>query len=576
MKKSKINTHLRLFLLSSVCSILIVNNLLILKHSVPVGYEIDIYSQLPSIFWLSLIAVYFFGSLIFFTNNSLFRKIGSIHLLSNYLIIFLVPYSLGYYNYGVDDELTHLGTINNIILTGRIASQNIYPFTHIFCSICSLIENTSPQILCLLIPSFFSLLFVIGILVFSRTFLSSETTKYFFPVSLIYYLGHFHFSIVPNYTYFTLIPILLFCITKYMLQKSASISAVLTLFLLTLPFTHPFIWLFISFVIFALFLGENLFHSKSKNTNILLLLNICCFGLWFISSSLVNLLKKNYLAFAAHAIEPVAMEGTDKLSKIDLDWFSFAKFMLFYTGRYSIPILILSIFIICLLFKKYDISKFSLQRIHLLTGMLLLFGIFQMIFLINDLVSHSPDRITNLNYMVFAVIPLFSISIYYLFQHYFAKNILRSVLLTSVFFLSVYGAFYSPYIYHANIASTYNEFDGMSWIFHYKGGSPIYDLVGSTGMRYSTLISPSQSANKLGKDILWASNGSVQDHFGYDQSSSYRERNQYIVVTTRTELLYQTVYKHIGRFNTNDFIKLNNDPQITKIYDSLNIKIYNS
>jgi hypothetical protein len=206
-----------------------------------------------------------------------------------------------------------------------------------------------------------------------------------------------------------------------------------------------------------------------------------------------------------------------------------------------------------------------------------IFWAYQLFLLLNSFISHGTDRITNLNYAIFPMVPLFALSLYYITNMFFKhkSKFIASVILTIIFLSSVYGALYSPYIFHANIAGTYNEFHGMNWLFKAKSEMPIYDLSGDMGYRYSDLINNwSTTKERFGKDILWASEGKVPDHLGYDKNNFFNNSKIYIVITTKGEFLYQTLYKEVGRYDKSDFEKFRNDSCVGKIYDNKNIEIY--
>jgi len=278
--------------------------------------------------------------------------------------------------------------------------------------------------------------------------------------------------------------------------------------------------------------------------------------------------------------QPVAVEGLEKMSKIDLSNSELIKLIFIYYGRYIIPLFFITILLIYTIEKRKSFRKNELKAICVLTVMLIILGLFEAFFLFNPAISHSISRISNLNFIVFVMIPLFAISLYELILKGVQKwknIIISSIILTLVFTLSMYGVFYSPYIHHANIATTYNEVDGMMWLFTHKDEKPIYDLTGAIGYRYCDLLCGwSETQQRFGKDIMWSRCGNVQDHFGYDENKYFNETNKYIVITTEGELIYQTVYKKVGRYNASDFERFRNDPNVNKIYDSLNIEIYKS
>jgi hypothetical protein len=75
----------------------------------------------------------------------------------------------------------------------------------------------------------------------------------------------------------------------------------------------------------------------------------------------------------------------------------------------------------------------------------------------------------------------------------------------------------------------------------------------------------------------------IPDHFGYgNDNRSFAEINlktseqAYIILLTTDELLYQKVpgYMEVGRYNTQDFYRFRNDNSINKIFDDMNIEIY--
>ena len=160
-----------------------------LKKVTPTGYTIDIYSQLPPIFWYNSIIIYFIGCLLILGIEKKYNIFGIIISFLNYYQIYLVSYMLGYFSYGTSDELTHIGEYKNIISSGHISSYNIYPATHIIYSTVSLISNIKPNIVSLMLPSFFSILFIIGIYAFSKYYLYLNTNLFNKNILAIVYLS---------------------------------------------------------------------------------------------------------------------------------------------------------------------------------------------------------------------------------------------------------------------------------------------------------------------------------------------------------------------------------------------------
>ncbi|VVB89745.1 Uncharacterised protein [uncultured archaeon] len=570
-----------LTLLALISLSITTNNLIILKKYTPIGYKIDLYSQLPPTFWYGLLIVYFICCILILTEWKKFKIVGIITLFINYCLLFYIPYAFGYYVLGRDDEISHLGEINNIILTGNFDPSDIYPATHIIFSSTSMISGIPPNILSIILPLVFSIIFVYGIFIFSKLYINNTKIMHIIiPCSFIYYLGHFHFSIVPNYLFFILIPLILFILSKYLTLKTFSYSFILMLFVLILPFGHPFIFIYL-FLIFIFLELYMLIKGKHKKILNMILISICTFITWFIYNRYyLSSFRAVYHSFKNSITMSVMAETLEKTSKIQLEMIEFIRLIFFYYGRYIIPLLFITILLIYILIRRIQLNKNERKTIYLLTVSIIISGLFEGFLTFNPFISHSPDRISNLNFTVFPMIPLFAISIYELILKKIKTpigTIISSIILTLVFTASMYGAFYSPIIYHPNIATTSNEIYGMNWLFINKDEKPIYDLQGSIGYRFSDLLFGwSETKRRFNKDIKFSNEGNLRNHFGYDKNDFFDEHNKYIVLTTIGEELYQTVYKKVERYNASDFKKFRKDPNVNKIYDSLNIEIYKS
>lgn len=561
-------------------SFVLVYNLLILYYYIPSGYKIDIYSQLPLVFWISIVLVYFISCILILQRDNTLKIIGVIFLILNFSIIYLILSKLGYYIYGPSDELTHIGRLNSYLSNGYIDYENIYPATAILYLSTSLFSGLEIREISFILPAFANLLFISGMVVLSNNIIRipSSILYIFIPSSFILYFGHFHFSNIPQYTYFVLIPLILYALLSYLVQKSSSKAIVLVIFLLVTPFSHPFHWMFLMLTLFCIFVYAFLSRNNQNILNILIL-GFVSFTTWFLYSSLFNKFENIFSSFLSGSIDIVAEKTLSQFDQINLNTIELLRFLFFYTGRYLIPFTIVIIFLLNLFKNKYNLSSKQHNNILKLAGIFLLFTAIHSLLFFNPLISHSTDRTSNLVYNIFALIPLFALSLNYLFSYdqKGASTLKVSLVLTLVFSISLFGVFFSPYIFRPNIAITESEVNGMEWLFDYKDESPIYAIAGSHGYRYATyFMSPTELKGRMGKDILWSSKDNIPDHFGYDDNSLELYNSKYMPIPTRHELLYQTVYSNVGRFNNNDFAKFREDLNIIKIYDSSDIEIFKS
>ena len=195
---------------------------------------------------------------------------------------------------------------------------------------------------------------------------------------------------------------------------------------------------------------------------------------------------------------------------------------------------------------------------------------------LNPMFSHQPDRLTNLNFMVYAQVPLFVLALSVVFaksKFFNQQTIILLLLLTGTWGLGLFGTFDSPNIFRTNVALTYNEVEGMEWFYEARDSENIIVPLSQIG-RFHTLFDDGGSDNYI----------PVADHFGYD--SSHRsfadinlEYNQqsYVVLLTLDEFLYQEVpgYVEVGRYTAGDYARFRNDQSIdVKAYDNLNIEVY--
>ena len=545
------------------------------------GYIIDIYSGLPHLFWFGICAVYFFGCILVLQKCDYSAIMGRIILLLNYSTIFIVPYAFGYYCYGDSDELTHLGELSTIISSGHIDVNNIYPAIHIIYAflieLCALDINMASFIY----PFHVSFLFILGLSAMSRNYTRNDTylLRLIFLCSLPYYMGAFHLRINPNGAYFMFIPLFFYILSIYLSHRTLATSVALVVSLLVVPFGHTFIFLFLAYLLFLLsFISKSKRIRRETMLKIQLLLIITA-TFWVINNVnyLSSLRRIYYKIIESNLDESIVTEGMSKAYMLDLSYAELTRFVYIYLGRYLIPMLFAAIILTYVAKKKRELFRNNRKLVYISIRFAMVFGLFVAILLFNPIMAHTSNRIVNMNYIIFAIIPLFAISLCALCNMHNHGRILSIFILTFIFISTVFGVFCAPHTYLPNIATTYNEVDAAQWLFDHKGRSPIYDLVGDVGFRFCTLFyGLSEYEARIGKDILRGKSAKIQDHFGYDITTTFNEFNKTIILTTKHELVYQTAQKAVGRYNEQDFETFRADPNVYKIYDSLNADVYKS
>jgi len=562
---------------------LIIHNFLILYFHQPQGYVVDIYSVLPLSFYGASILCYLIGSFVLLSDQGIMRKFGILLLLLNHAIILLIPYMLGYYSMGRADDMSYIGEYVHISKTGAIDGWDIYPGSLILGAALSMISGLPANGAAFVMPVIFSFIFIGGLCLCCRFFLKDDMlVNIAILSSFILYLGPYNFLNVPHALFFAYMPLFIFILSRY-IQKSDFANAVLILLpTILVPFMHPFIVLFVFalllvLVLFGRVLNRFIQGDYWRATRPLVVLFTGFFS-WFIyCDTILGSFRISYRSYLQRTTEPVLFETADKLARINVDLFKMTKLLFVYYSRYFIPLIVIGIALVLVYFKRDQISDFLKNRTHFFLIFYILFLVIEAVLFLNPMFSHQPDRLTNLNFMVYAQVPLFVLALAVVFakSKLFSRQmiLLLLILLVGTWSLSLFGTLDSPNIFRTNVALTYNEVEGMAWFYEARNSENVIVPLSQIG-RFHTLFDDGGSDNYI----------PVGDHFGYDFSHrSFADINleynqqSYVILLTLDELLYQKVpgYVEVGRYTAGDYARFRNDQSVNaKIYDNLNIEIF--
>lgn len=572
--------------LLTVGFLLIIYNFLTLYFHYPQGYVVDIYSVLPLSFYGASILCYLISSVVLLSEQGLVRKFGILLLVLNHLTILSIPYMLGYYSMGRADDMSYIGEYVYTSKTGFIGGWNIYPGSLILGAALSTMSGLPVNGAAFVMPFVFSFILIGGLCLCCRFFLKEEKLMNIAVLSsFILYLGPYNFLNVPHALFFAYMPLFIFILSRYIKKPDLANAALILILTVLVPFMHPFIVLFVfSLLAILIFFGRVLnrsIHGNYWHATRPLVVLFTGFFAWFIyCDRLLGNFERSYRSYLQKATEPVLLETADKLARINVDPFKMTKLLFVYYGRYIIPLLIIGIALVLLYLKRDQISQFLKNRMHFFLTFYILFSAAEMFLFLNPILmfNHQPDRMTNLNFMVYAQVPLFVLSLSVVFAKSKFCNrqmVLLILLLTGTWSLGFFGTFDSPNIFRTNVALTYNEVEGMEWFYEARDSENIIVPWSQIG-RFHALFDDGGSDNRI----------SISDHFGYD--SSHRsfadinleyDRRSYVVLLTLDELLYQEVpgYMEVGRYTAGDYARFRNDQSVyVKMYDNLNIEIYST
>lgn len=562
--------------------LLIVHNFLTLYFHQPQGYVVDIYSVLPFSFYGASILCYLISSVVLLSDQGIIRKAGILLLVLNHLTILSIPCMLGYYSMGRADDMSYIGEYVHISKTGAIDGWDIYPGSLILGATLSIVSGLPANGAAFVMPVVFSFIFIGGLCLCCRLFLEEEKLVSIAVLSsFILYLGPYNFLNVPHALFFAYIPLFIFILSWYIKRPRFTTAALVIIPTVLVPFMHPFIVLFVvALLLVLILLGRVLSRFIQgdywRATRPLVVLFTGFFS-WFIyCDTLLGSFKISYRSYLQRTTEPVLLETAGKLARINVDLFKMTKLLFVYYGRYFIPLVIISVALILVYLKRDKISQFLKSRTHFFLIFYIMFLVAEAVLFLNPMFSHQPDRLTNLNFMVYAQVPLFVLALSVVFaksKFFNQQTIILLLLLTGTWGLGLFGTFDSPHIFRTNAALTYNEVEGMEWFYGVRDGENVIVPLSQIG-RFHALFDDGGSDNRI----------SIPDHFGYD--SSHRlfadinleyDQQSYVILLTLDELLYQEVpgYVEVGRYTAGDYARFRNDQSVNaKIYDNLNVEIF--
>jgi hypothetical protein len=170
----------------------------------------------------------------------------SVILLIVNLQILLIPFFLGYFFQQRADYIYYASEYFDIIKNKTFSGWNIYPFFEILGAFLYSFSGIEVNLLSKLISLLFSLLFTVNLIIYSKNFLNKKIDLFLIAIisSFIFYLGNYHFSNAPNSLSFLIIPVILSLFYNIYKNNSVKDYIFLIIFIVCLPFTHPFVVLF--------------------------------------------------------------------------------------------------------------------------------------------------------------------------------------------------------------------------------------------------------------------------------------------------------------------------------------------
>ena len=572
-------------ILLSVGLIFISTSGMLLFYSPISGYEISIYDSTPAIVWSLLFFAIGCGIILVFYFVWSEKRIHRIYwLLSIALIIIArlellyIPYLRGYITLR-GDNMSHIGYIVDILKYSYIG-DNSYPVTHILCSEISLITSMPPISFINYMTALFSVFFVFSIYLLLKT-TSVERKEQFlaFVVAGGILFDHYNVYVMPNGWSLFFLPFTLYVALQSMRCKVYSV--IFVLLLVFSVFFHPLTYL----MTIAILMLCTISHYVLRNSRFL----IDVFDASYIRSFIIPIIL-SVILFTWHILSyqkfvpnirllweaitsgggtvPIAQMG-NTLNKINFDLLDFIELLIKINGDEIIYLLFL-ISALYLLMRRHikNRSKICVNEAVFIAIPILL-GVTFAVYLLN--LVPGLDSIGSARLLSFTII-LTPLSAAFVLNNYvLCKNKIMAIacviLILTASLLSILSLYPSPYMFRANPGVTNMDMSGMEWAVDSKGGDYQYVTILSPITRFADAILGIHATRiEFGKK-----DPAIIDHFGYNNSTclgQYYDETTYFPATQMDQIIYDIVptYSAVGRFNYYDFINLNQDLTVDRLY----------
>lgn len=581
------------------CILLVIVNIFVLLNPAR-GYELSFYDGMPLFVWYFLLIASFCGVYIAFyevytkhcyaSNTWIY---GLFIVLLSRISFLLIPCNRDYIGWK-GDHLTHVGFIRDIFISANISVDNFYPITHVIIASTSMISNISPNTVVMCSTALLSVFFVLSYYLLGTYFFRDKRIVILTVVSLgCVFLSDYDLFLRPNGWAVLLLPFTLYLLLRAIEPHNGNAFLLLSATVIILvPFMHLYNGMIIAIflVMCIIFNLSVLLFNTLKNTPVerstfrgsaifilLILLSI--------TSSYWLLMFQNFHNHINRLFDAILLSGSGRdyfgsigasAGKLQLNILDFISLVIKMEGAKIVILLLffLAVYIFCHnpgLVHKHRIGVFIT---FIIATFFFGFGYFLFIFGIPGLDAVAGERF--LRYAVVFAALLGGISYLHISSY---KNIFGIVicflLVIFVFYISIFGLVQSPNIQRPTPQVTLMEMEGMEWSFMHKDTTIEYIGIMSPPFRYADAILGVDERKRRGDIKRYID--AVPNHFNYEDSTyfgSNMDSDRYLVLTEYDEIIYQTVWKTVGRFNYNDFVRLKKDESVSLLYSNGECDVY--
>lgn len=584
-----------------ICFVGLTASVLLAHNSPATGYELSIYDSTPLLYWVFLIigisggiGIVIFQIITRGYTKSNFWLTGLALVLYARVSLLLMPYVRGYVSWQ-SDNISHLGLVKDILFDGAVASTNYYPFTHIILSQTIIITDLESRIFLNVSTTFISLLFVLFTYLLATAVFPNRGQHILATLlagSILVGEGYNVF-LMPNGWSIFLLPLLFYC---YFKREKISFNILFILLLIIYPFLHPLSALLIILSLILLeilkFIHSRLMSKKSskdtaelKNSFTPIMISLVCFLPWVLSFRAFNRNLDIIWQQITTGIGPDTIGGIgSKLDKVQVGGFDLIVLAI---KMYGVPIILGAIsFIGLIIILKRQVADGGLHNRLKILQLYTIFTCFSLLYFLYLIGFPGSGAIAGGRIINYFVILTPCLSAYALFVILNRKQVHKefpaiycAALIVAVSILSINILYPSPYEIRPNPQITQMDMVGMSWYINEKDPSIESSYIMSPPFRFADGLLGSVEADGRSDLRKWIRQ--VPDHFDLANDVDTNETNghnwstsTYIAITEFDRVIYSTVWKDVGRFDDEDFDRLEWSMSAEKLYSNSGTDVF--
>jgi hypothetical protein len=565
---------------------------IVLAHQSPAtGYELSIYASTPfPVLWLLLLSLAGGVGIVvheLFTSRYEQRRtylVGFAVILLGATAFLCLPLIRNYVAPTGADQLGHTGFVIDILRTGHLGDANVYPVTHSLLAQIASITGLSALQVVNLNTVLVLFIFILTAYLLATAVLPNEGQRLL--VALVAggtMAGISRYYLVPNTWSMLMLPLLFYC---YFKQDRIPFRILLVALLVVYPFFHPLSSVAIMVALAAMELPKPVYSRllrrlgmgvppwiESRPVVWPILLEAAVFIPWVATregfQKNVNGFWDGLVNFSgAHGVQ----EAGESLAKANVQGLGLPVLMFKMYGELLI-FLVLAALAGMLLVQQVRMGIRDNGKYRLL-----LFGAWiplALLFFVADFVGLPALRLLGadrmLVYIEIACIPFVAFALWETARRTRCNRLGKVgmyglVILALV--LNFCGHYSSPYVIRPSAQVTHRDMAGMTWYLEEKDPLVPALYVMTAPERFSQGIMGIQANNlRLDVSLDWQ----LETHFGYDNFTTIGEQydgDRYVNVNRPDRVVYQTVWRDLGRFNDADFERLEQDPTGDRIYSN--------